>query len=318
LNIETAKKVLKVEADALLKLRDSLGKDFSKLVDAAYACRGRIVVTGLGKSGLVGHKIAATLASTGTPSFYLHPTEALHGDLGMLRAEDLVFALSNSGETEELLSLAPFIKRVGSRLVSATGSSESSLARASDLHILVAIDHEACPLGLAPMASTTAQLALGDAMAAALIEKRNFKAEDFARLHPGGKLGKRLMKVGELMHRGEEIPSVSPSTLMKDTLYEISSKKLGMTVVADGDDRVLGIITDGDMRRLVEDHGGDLLTMTAGECAHNDPLTISPDVMAVEALSIMESNKITSLIVATGGKMEGVLHLHDLWGLQMI
>lgn len=318
MSINAAKRVLKAESDALSRLMDSLDESFSELVNTAYDCSGRIVVTGLGKSGLVGHKIAATLASTGTPALYLHPTEALHGDLGMVRKQDMVIALSNSGETEELLRLAPFIKRMGARLVSVTGSPMSSLAKASDLHVLIEIDHEACPLGLAPMASTTAQMAFGDALAAALIEKRGFKAEDFARLHPGGKLGKRLMKTGELMHSGEEIPRVYPSTSMKETIYEISSKKLGMTVVTDDNGLLLGIITDGDMRRLIEAHGGDLLKMSAEDCSHHDPFTISPDVLAVEALSIMESKKITSLIVATEGKVEGVLHLHDLWGLQMI
>ncbi len=318
MTLKTAKKVLTAEAEALTRLRDGLDESFTKLVDRMFGCTGRVVVTGLGKSGLIGQKIAATLASTGTPSFYIHPTEALHGDLGMVGSEDLVFALSNSGETEELIMLAPFIKRIGPLLASATGNTQSTLARVSDLHILVAVDREACPLGLAPMASTTAQLALGDAIAAALIERRGFKVEDFARLHPGGKLGKRLMRTKDLMHTGEEIPGVFPETPMKDVIYEISSKKLGMAVVIKSGDRLDGIVTDGDVRRLIEKYGGALLEMSAEECATRNPLTIGPETMAVEALGIMENRKITSLVVASGESVVGVLHLHDLWGLQMM
>lgn len=319
MSLNGARKVLTVEAEALLRLRDSLDASFSKLVEAALRCKGRVVVTGMGKSGLVGHKISATLASTGTPSFSLHPADALHGDLGMVTKDDVVFALSNSGETDELVALAPILKRIGAFLATATGNPKSTLALAGDLHITVAIDQEACPLGLAPMASTTAQLALGDALAAALIERRGFKAEDFARLHPGGKLGKRLMRVSELMHAGAEIPRVTLGTPMKDALYEISAKKLGHTVVVDGGGKVAGIITDGDMRRLMEQHGGALLEMTAGACMRSKPLTIAPGAMAVEALGLMESRKITSLVVAGPDQtLLGVLHLHDLWGLQMI
>ncbi len=238
MTLDGAKKVLAVEAEALLRLRESLDNSFIKLVDAILSCKGRVVVTGMGKSGLVGQKISATLASTGTPSFALHPADALHGDLGMVTGEDVVFALSNSGETEELVALAPILKRMGAFLATATGNPKSTLARTCDLHITVAIDQEACPLGLAPMASTTAQMALGDALAAALIERRGFKPEDFARLHPGGKLGKRLMRVHELMHTGAAMPRVSPDTLMKDVLYEISAKKLGHAVVVDAKGKV--------------------------------------------------------------------------------
>ena len=319
MTLNGAKKVLAIEAEALLRLRDSLDGGFVDLLEKILACRGRVVVCGMGKSGLIAHKIAATLASTGTPAFFLHPAEALHGDLGMVTADDVVFALSNSGETEELVRLAPYIKRIGASLASATGSEKSTLARVSDLHITVAIDQEACPLGLAPMASTTAQLALGDALAAALIERRGFKAEDFARLHPGGKLGKRLMRVAELMHTGREIPRVAPEAHLKDAIYEISSKKLGMTVVTDGEGRLEGIITDGDMRRLFQKHGGQVLEWPARDCATADPLTIRPEAMAVQALGIMESRKVTSLVVVDeASRVEGVLHLHDLWGLQMI
>ncbi len=319
MTLNGAKKVLTVESEALLRLRDSLDASFSRLVEVILACKGRVVPTGMGKSGIVGHKISATLASTGTPSFSLHPAEALHGDLGMVTKEDVVFALSNSGETEELVELAPLFKRIGAFTAAATGNPKSTLARACDLHITVAIDQEACPLGLAPMASTTAQMALGDALAAALIERRGFKPEDFALLHPGGKLGKRLMRVSDLMHTGAEVPRVTPQAPMKEVLYEISAKKLGHAVVADGAGKVVGIITDGDMRRLIEEHGGALLEMSAGACAHASPLTIAPDAMAVEALGLMESRKITSLIVVdAAGMLLGVLHLHDLWGLQMM
>jgi len=319
MTLDGAKKVLAIEAEALLRLKDSLDGGFVDLMEKVLVCKGRVVVSGMGKSGLIAHKIAATLASTGTPALFLHPSEALHGDLGMVTADDVVFALSNSGETEELVRLAPFIKRLGAFLASATGSRKSTLARVSDLHITVPIDQEACPLGLAPMASTTAQLALGDALAAALIERRGFKADDFARLHPGGKLGKRLMRVNELMHKGREIPRVAPETLLKDAIYEISSKKLGMTVVTDGGGRLEGVITDGDMRRLFQAHGGNVLDWPAADCASRKPLTIRPEAMAVQALGIMESRKITSLVVVDEeSRVEGVLHLHDLWGLQMI
>jgi len=319
MTLSGAKKVLTLEAEALIRLRDSLDATFTQFVERILACKGRVVVTGMGKSGLVARKIASTLASTGTPALYLHPAEALHGDLGMVTAADIVFALSNSGETDELVRLAPFFKRLGSYLVAATESASSTLGRAADLHIAISVDQEACPLGLAPMASTTAQMALGDALAAALIERRGFKAEDFARLHPGGKLGKRLMRVRELMHTGADVPRVAPETPMKEAIYEISSKKMGHAVVVDGEGRAVGIVTDGDMRRLIEKHGGNLLAMTAGDCAHKNPLTIDPEAMAVEALGIMESRKVTSLVVADReGRLLGVLHLHDLWGLQMI
>ena len=319
MSLDGAKKVLTIEAQALLSLRDSLDNTFVEVVERIMSCEGRVVVTGMGKSGLVAHKIAATLASTGTPSFCLHPADALHGDLGMLKREDVILALSNSGETEELVALVPFIKRIGALLACATGNPSSTLAKAADLHVTVAVDREACPLGLAPMASTTAQMALGDALAAALIERREFKAEDFARLHPGGKLGKRLMRVKELMHAGDAVPKLLRDTPMKDAIYEISSKKLGMAVVASEGGKVLGVITDGDLRRFLEKHGGALLQMTAGECMHPNPSRISPNAMAVEALDILESRKITSLVVADPeGTLLGVLHLHDLWGIQLI
>jgi arabinose-5-phosphate isomerase len=318
-SLDTARRVLGVEAKALEDLAASLGEPFLRAVEVILAAKGRLVVTGMGKSGIVGRKIAATLASTGTPSFFLHPAEALHGDLGMVIEEDVVLALSNSGETEELLRLAPTFRRMKVPVIAITGVPGSGLAGAATVHLPVVIDREACPLGLAPMASTTAQMALGDALAAELMERRGFKSEDFARLHPGGKLGKKLMKVSELMHAGDDLPAVPPTMPMRDVIYEISRKRLGVAVVKGGDGRVAGIITDGDLRRLLERHGGDLLAKTAGECAYPNPATVSPDLLAAEALATLEKRKITSLVVADeDGKLLGVLHLHDLWGIQLI
>ncbi|MEJ2367253.1 MAG: KpsF/GutQ family sugar-phosphate isomerase [Acidobacteriota bacterium] len=318
MNFETARRVLAIEAKTLESLRDSLGDSFQKTVDAILACSGRVVVTGMGKSGLIGHKISATLASTGTPAFFLHPADALHGDLGMVKQEDVVLALSNSGETEEILRLVPQLKRIGAFIVGVTGSAQSSLAGLSDLHITVIVEREGCPLELAPMASTTAQLALGDALCAELMEHRNFRKEDFALFHPGGKLGKRFMRVSELMHAGDELPLVPPSAPMRDVIYEISSKKLGMTVVGGGGS-VAGVITDGDVRRLLEKHGGSLMEMTAGDCCTPSPVTIQPDALAAEALNLLESRKITAVLVTSADKrILGVLHLHDLWRLQLI
>lgn len=318
MNFETARRVLAIEAKTLESLRDSLGNSFQKTVDAILACSGRVVVTGMGKSGLIGHKISATLASTGTPAFFLHPADALHGDLGMVKQEDVVLALSNSGETEEILRLVPQLKRIGAFIVGVTGSAQSSLAGLSDLHITVIVEREGCPLELAPMASTTAQLALGDALCAELMEHRNFRKEDFALFHPGGKLGKRFMRVSELMHAGDELPLVPPSAPMRDVIYEISSKKLGMTVVGGGGS-VAGVITDGDVRRLLEKHGGSLMEMTAGDCCTPSPVTIQPDALAAEALNLLESRKITAVLVTSADKrILGVLHLHDLWRLQLI
>ncbi len=313
------RRVLDAEVRALERLRDSLGDAFRGAVDRMASCEGRVVVTGMGKSGLVGHKISATLASTGTPSFFLHPAEAFHGDLGMVKPVDVVLALSNSGETEELVRLVPLLKRLGAFVVAATASEKSTLATLADLHVGVPVDEEGCPLNLAPMASTTAQLALGDALAAELMERRNFKQEDFALFHPGGKLGKRFMRVRDLMHAGGAVPLVLPSTPMREVIFEISAKKLGLAVVAEADGRVVGIVTDGDMRRLLEKHGGALLEMRAGECAHPDPKTISGEALAAEALRILEECKITSLLVLDGSRrVQGVLHLHDLWRLQLI
>ncbi len=316
---ETARRVLETEARALAMLRDSLGAEFGAAVDKMAACSGRIVVTGMGKSGLVGHKISATLASTGSPSLFLHPAEAFHGDLGMVKPQDVVLALSNSGETEEIVRLVPFLKRIGATVVAATNSASSTLASMADIHITVPVEEEGCPLNLAPMASTTAQLALGDALAAELMERNRFQPEDFAQLHPGGKLGKRFMRVGELMHAGGAVPRVAPGALMRDVIFEISAKKLGLAVVAEENGTILGIITDGDMRRLLEKHGGALLERKAADCANRSPLTIAAGALAAEALRLMEEKKITALLVPDEQRrIQGVIHLHDLWRLQLL
>jgi len=313
------RRVLEAEIQALRHLQENLGDAFDAAVDRLGSCAGRVVVTGMGKSGLVGQKIAATLASTGTPAIFLHPADALHGDLGMVTGADVVLALSNSGETEEILRLVPALKRLGVGLVAATGSARSTLAGVSDLHLEVRVAEEGCPLELAPMASTTAQLALGDALAAELMVRRGFRKEDFALFHPAGALGKRLMRVRELMHTGDAVPRVLPSTTMRETILEISAKKLGMAVVAEADGTVRGLLTDGDLRRLLEAHGGALLEKTAGACAHPDPLGIAGELLAAEALRLMEERKITSLLVLDGARrLEGVLHLHDLWRLQLL
>ncbi len=317
-----------MEAEALRQLADRIdgpmAETFCRAVELLSGCAGRVVVTGLGNSGLIARKIAATLSSTGTPALYLHPAEALHGDLGMIVRGDIVIALSASGETEEILELLPNIKRLGIALISFTcdplyppNGSSSSLAQAADIALDCSVAKEACSLGLAPTTSTTAMLALGDAIAVALAEKRGFREEDFANLHPGGKIGKRLMRVSALMHTGDAIPRISSQTRMADAIFEMSSKKLGMTAVVEGD-ILAGVISDGDLRRLLERRGKEILDLTAGECMTRTPKTISPDEFATAALEVMEQKKITSLVVVDGeGRIQGVLHLHDLWGTQM-
>jgi arabinose-5-phosphate isomerase len=326
-----AENVVRIEAEALRALADRLGGPmaaaFERAVELLHACGGRVVVTGMGKSGLVARKIAATLSSTGTPALFLHPAEALHGDLGMLVRGDVVIALSQSGETEEILRLLPMVKRLGAPLISFTGDSlfapdspprVSTLAQAADVALDCSIAQEACSLGLAPTASTTTMLALGDALALALAERRGFKEEDFADLHPGGKLGKKLARVSSLMHTGEAVPRVTPQTRMSDVIYEMSRKGLGITTVVEGE-RVVGIISDGDLRRLLERRGKDVLDLGAGECMTRNPKTIKPDQFAAAALDIMEQKKITSLVVVDGdGRLEGIVHLHDLWGTEMM
>jgi arabinose-5-phosphate isomerase len=314
---EIAVEVLETEAAAIRGLLGQLDERFDRAVDLLLQCTGRVVCTGMGKSGLIMKKIAATLASTGTPSFFLHPAEALHGDLGMIVAGDVVLAASYSGTSEELLRLVETLKRLGVPLVTMTANERSPLARHADLHLPAAIDREACPLNLAPTASTTATLALGDALAMALLEARGFTHEDFALLHPGGRLGKRLLKVRQLMHAGDALPAVRLDTPMRDAIYEMSRKKLGITAVLDAAGRLAGCISDGDLRRGLESDEG-LMRHSAGEVMTRGPRTISGDELAAAALKTMEDHRITSLFVcAEDGRLEGVVHLHDLWRLEL-
>jgi arabinose-5-phosphate isomerase len=345
--------VVRIEAEALRELADRIAGPMAKAFDDAvgllYACGGRVVVTGMGKSGIIARKIAATLSSTGTPALFMHPVDAVHGDLGMVVRGDVVLALSLSGETEEILRLLATIKRLQVALISMTGDEVfeqkaagespaatqatsttrntptipgrhniSTLAAAADVALDCSVDKEACTLGLAPTASTTAMLALGDALAMALSEKRGFREEDFANLHPGGKLGKRLARVQSLMHSGEAVPRVAPQTKMPDVIYEMSRKKLGMTAVVDGE-KLLGVISDGDLRRLLEKRGKDVLDLTARECMTAKPRTIGANEFAATALALMEEKKITSLVVVDSeSKLLGIVHLHDLWGTEMM
>lgn len=348
--------VVRIEAEALGALADRIAgpmaADFQRAVDLIFRCAGRVVVTGMGKSGLIARKIAATLSSTGTPALYLHPVEALHGDLGMIVRGDVVLALSASGETEEILALLATIKRLRVPLIAMTGDSvaqtllpakantgknlriskskskaadkrarpqsKSTLAAAADVALDCSIAEEACSLGLAPTASTTTMLALGDALAVTLSEKRGFKEEDFANLHPGGKLGKRLARVESLMHSGEALPRVASGTKMPDVIYEMSRKKLGVTAVVEGE-KLVGIISDGDLRRLLEKRGKDVLDLTASEAMTRTPKTVLASELAAAALAMMEEKKITSLMVVDGkGKLKGIVHLHDLWSTELV
>ncbi len=349
----TGENVVRIEAEALRALADRIGGPmaaaFQRAVDLMFDCAGRVVVTGMGKSGLIARKIAATLSSTGTPALYLHPVEALHGDLGMVVRGDVVLALSASGETEEILALLATIKRLQVPLITMTGdeicerstrsldsntsfASErslsarddkgvkrvSTLASAADVALDCSIAQEACALGLAPTASTTTMLALGDALAVTLSERRGFKEADFANLHPGGKLGKRLARVESLMHTGDALPRVTPQTKMSNVIYEMSRKKLGVTAVVVGE-KLVGIISDGDLRRLLEKRGKDVMDLTAGEAMTRTPKTIGAQEFAATALAIMEEKHITSLMVVNGsGKLEGIVHLHDLWGTELV
>jgi arabinose-5-phosphate isomerase len=316
---ETARKVLEIESQAILDLRERIDASFDRALDLLFACAGRVVVTGMGKSGIIGEKISATLSSTGTPSLFLHPAEAIHGDLGRIVKGDVLLALSNSGETDELLALVPSVKRLGVPLVALTGKPGSTLAQTADVHLDVSIRQEACPLGLAPTASTTAALAMGDALAMSLLERRGFTMEDFAVLHPGGRLGRKLLRVDDVMHTGDQIPRVSPAAPMRDVLFEMTRKRLGMTTVAAADGKLLGIISDGDLRRQMERHGHAVLDKSAGECMTPSPVTIGRRELATLALNVMESRRITCLVVAdSGGGVEGVVHLHDLWKTEMI
>ncbi|MGI8772630.1 MAG: KpsF/GutQ family sugar-phosphate isomerase [Acidobacteriaceae bacterium] len=333
----TPPQLVRIEAQALLHLADRLegamAPAMARAIDLVAQCcdtRARVVVTGMGKSGIVAQKIAATLSSTGTPAVFLHPAEALHGDLGMLTKGDVVIALSASGETEEILRLLPTLKRIGDALITFCCNLQSTLALASDVALDCSVSQEACGLGLAPTASTTAMLALGDALAVAVSLRRGFRAEDFADLHPGGKLGKKLARVRDLMHTGDALPSVRPDTPMTDVIYEMSRKKLGVTTVLldhqnDGqndrrnDRRLAGLISDGDLRRLLGARGPEALNLTAGDAMNANPHTIAPEEFAARGLALMEERKITSLVVVdTENRALGILHLHDLWGLELI
>jgi arabinose-5-phosphate isomerase len=319
MSLETARRVLEIEARALQEVKARLDNSFVKAVDLLFACKGRIAVTGMGKSGLIGRKISATLSSTGTPSFFLHPAEALHGDLGMLARGDAMLAVSYGGETEEIVRLLEALKRLEMPLVTLTGKVDSTLGQASDVPLDVSVREEACSLNLAPTASTTVAMAVGDALAVALLERRGFRPDDFAALHPAGRLGKKLLRVEHLMHAGEALPRVIEKTSMPDAFHEMSKKGLGMTTVLQADGRLAGIITDGDLRRLMEKHRGATLEMNAGACMTKNPQTIGPHVLASEALNIMEKRKITSIVVVDeAGGVLGVVHLHDLWGLELI
>ena len=314
MSVERAKRVLEIEADAIHCLMDKIDENFERAVELIYDCKGKVVVMGVGKSGIIAKKIASTLASTGTPAFFLHPVEGMHGDLGMLAKEDIVIILSNSGETDEISRILPLLNRLGNRLIALTGNIDSNLAKAVEVVLDVCVREEACPFGLVPTASTTAAMALGDALAIVLLEKRGFKDEDFAALHPGGYLGKRWLKVEELMHTGEAFPVVGEDTSMREAIFEITSKRLGVTGVADADGNLVGVITDGDLRRALEKHG-DLLSRKASEVMTRNPKWIEKDSLAARAVQKMEEYSITSLFVFQSREdrtLVGIIHLHDL------
>jgi len=310
--LESARKVLRIEGESIEALHSRLGEEFALAVDLLKTCTGRVVFAGMGKSGLVCRKIAATFASTGTPSLFLHPAEGGHGDLGMLAKGDVLVAVSNSGETQELIRLLPAVKRLGIPIISMTGGASSTLAARADVVLDISVTEEACPLNLAPTASTTVTMALGDALAVALLEARGFTEDDFAFFHPVGALGRRLLTVSEIMHVGREIPRVDPGTIMREALFEITSKQLGFATVQDDDNRLLGIITDGDLRRSLA-KVPDPLSLTAGEIMTKSPKVINADALAAKALQLMESNKIMNLVVVDGeNRVTGVLHMHDI------
>jgi len=316
-DLALARSVLQTEAAAILALVDRLDERFERAVRTLRECRGRVIVTGMGKSGIICRKIAATLSSTGTAAFFLHPAEAIHGDLGVLQSDDVVLALSYSGETEELLRLVETIKRLGARLIAMTGDESSTLAQSADVALDCRVSEEACPLNLVPTASTTASLALGDALAMALLVAKGFRQEDFAYLHPGGKIGKRLMRVDQLMHAGEDAPVVRTDARMPDVIYEISSKGLGMACVVSSDGALRGIITDGDLRRHMVS-ATHLLERSAGEIMTTNPIAVAPDTMAAAALLILEQRRITAVVVVDASQhVLGVVHLHDLWRIEM-
>jgi arabinose-5-phosphate isomerase len=312
-DLSLARKVLQTEAAAVLALVDRVDERFARAVELVRHCKGRVIVTGMGKSGIVCRKIAATLASTGTPAFFLHPAEAVHGDLGVIQADDVVIAMSYSGETEELTRVLETVKRIGTPLIALTGAVRSTLGQAADVALDCSVSEEACPMNLVPTASTTAALAMGDALAMTVLVEKGFKPEDFANLHPGGKLGKRLMRAEQLMASGDALPVVQLHTSMKDVIYEMSRKKLGMTAVVEKDGRLAGIITDGDLRRKM---GANInvMELTAKDVMTANPVVIPQSTLAAEALALMEQRKITSIVVVDAThRVEGVVHLHDLW-----
>ena len=315
---ETARRVLRIEAAAIENLLARLDDRFDRAVELLFACKGRVAVTGMGKSGLIGRKIAATFSSTGTPSFFLHAAEALHGDLGMLVREDVLLAISYGGETEELVALLPTIQRIEAPIIALTGKLDSTLAKAARVALDVSVKEEACSLNLAPTASTTAALAMGDALAVALLDRRGFSPDHFAALHPSGRLGKKLMRVEALMHSGDALPRVPPASKMPDVIYEMSKKGLGMTTVLDGEGKLAGIVTDGDLRRLMQKRRGETLDLTAAEAMTRNPVTIAATELASTALALMERRKITSIVVLDAhARVTGVVHLHDLWTLEL-
>jgi arabinose-5-phosphate isomerase len=314
-DLALARKVLETEAAAILALVSRLDARFERAVELIRCCRGRVILTG--KSGIICHKIAATLASTGTPAIFLHPAEAAHGDLGVMQSDDVIIALSYSGETDEVLRLLETIRRLGAKLIVITGAPMSMLAQAADVALDCSVTEEACPLNLIPTASTTAALALGDALAMTLLVEKGFREEDFANLHPGGKLGKRFLRVESLMTAGARCPIVGADTPMRDVIYEMSSKGLGMTSVVDGRQTLAGIITDGDLRRHMA-RGPGIMELTASQMMTRDPVSIPPTTLAAEALNIMERRKITSIVVVDGeNRVAGVVHVHDLWRTQL-
>jgi arabinose-5-phosphate isomerase len=317
-DLDLARGVLQTEAAAITALVDRLDERFERAVRLLLECRGRVIVTGMGKSGIICRKIAATLASTGTPAHFLHPAEAIHGDLGILQTGDVILALSYSGETDELLRLLETIKRLGAALIAITGDCGSTLAMAADVALDCRVSEEACPMKLVPTASTTAALALGDALAMTLLNAKGFKPEDFANLHPGGKLGKRLMRVEQLMHSGDQIPSVRTDTAMPQVFHEMSRKGLGMTCVVDDQGKLVGIITDGDLRRQMTFNPTTLLDRVAEDVMTRQPVTIVREMLAAEALNVLEQRKITAIVVVDAARMvQGVVHLHDLWRTEM-
>ncbi len=318
MSLETARRVLRIEAEAIAGLVERLDERFERAVELLLSCRGRVVVTGMGKSGLIGRKIAATLSSTGTPAIFLHPAEARHGDLGMMVPGDVLLGISYGGETEEIVGLLDRTKRLGIPVVTLTGNERSLLAASSDVTLDISVREEACSLNLAPTASTTAALAMGDALAIALLDRRGFGAEDFAALHPSGRLGKKLQRVENLMHAGERLPRVRCEAPLPDVIYEMSRKGLGMTAVVDEDGRLVGVVTDGDLRRLMEKRRAAALDLTAADCMTANPVTIARAELAAAALRLMEEKKITSVVVVDGERrLEGVVHLHDLWTLEL-